>query len=136
MNMLSYKHLIIYSNIEVYIMAKNFCTEKEHSERVLRAKKNMPDENGIETAAKIFKALGEPTRLKIILALMEGELCVYHIVDICGGTQSGISHHLRILSDNKIVKARRDEQNIIYSIADDHIRKIIEMSEAHLSCKI
>ncbi len=110
--------------------------EREHELVVERAKENMPDAEAILTAANIFKVLGEPSRLKIILALMEGELCVYHIVEICGGNQSATSHQLRILKDNRVVKSRREGQNILYSIADDHIREIIKMSEAHLSCKI
>lgn len=117
-------------------MTNTRCIDEAHSERVESVKKSMPDPDGIETVAKIFKALGEPSRLKIMLALMDGELCVYHLVDICGGTQSGISHHLRLLSDNKIVKSRRSGQSILYSIADEHIKKILEMSEAHLYCEI
>lgn len=118
-------------------MQKEECVyESEHEETIQKAIKNMPDEGGISALAGIFKVLGEPSRLKIILALMEGELCVYHIVEACGGNQSAVSHQLRVLRDNRVIKSRRDGQNILYSIADDHIKSIIKMSESHLYCKI
>ncbi len=112
------------------------CVNKEHSKRVNEVKLKMPSAEGIESVANAFKIIGEPSRLKIILALMEGELCVYHIVEICGGTQSNVSHQLRILKDNKIIKSRKEGQNVLYSIADEHVMQIIKMSEEHLNCKM
>lgn len=110
--------------------------DEEHEAVVTKAKENMPDGDGIITVANIFKVMGEPSRLKIILALMEGELCVYHICEICGGTQSATSHQLRVLKDNRVIKSRREGQNVLYSIADEHIRSIIKACEEHLYCKI
>ncbi|MBR2341404.1 MAG: helix-turn-helix transcriptional regulator [Clostridia bacterium] len=83
----------------------------------------------------VFRMLGEPSRLRIVLALMKGESCVYHLVEACGGTQSGISHQLRVLKDNKIVKARRAGQNVFYSIADEHIFKMVEVGIEHVDCE-
>lgn len=108
--------------------------EKAHSEAVARAKENMPSEENIATMCAAFKVLGEPSRMRILLALMEGEMCVYHIAEAAGGNQSAVSHQLRILKDNKIVKSRREGKNILYSVADEHIAKMIEMSKMHLHC--
>ena len=125
-----------YIKKEGKIMTVSDCGhDSEHEARVRSAKENMPSEEGILTASNVFRVLGDPSRLKILLALMEGELCVYHIVEVCGGNQSAVSQQLRVLKDNRIVKSRREGQNILYSIADEHIRKIIQMSEEHLYCK-
>ena len=88
----------------------------------------------VEKISKIFHMLADAGRLKIVLALLKGDMCVYHLTEICGGTQSGVSHQLRVLKDNKIVKSKRLGKNVEYSIADEHIREIVEMGKAHLLC--
>lgn len=93
------------------------------------------DGESLQTLCDIFRMLGEPSRMKILMALMEGEACVYHIVKKCGGQQSAVSHQLRILKDNKIVKARRDGQNILYSFADGHVEELIKIGLTHVNCK-
>lgn len=86
-------------------------------------------------AGKIFSLLGEPNRMKIILALMEGELCVYHICEITGAKQSVTSQHLRKLKDSHIVKCRKDSNQVLYSLQDEHIATIIKTTLQHLNCK-
>lgn len=108
--------------------------EKEHSVTAQRAKERVLGEEEIERMSTVYRMLADSTRLKILLGLMEGEMCVYHLTDVCGGTQSGISHQLRVLRDNKIVKAKRLGQTVEYSIADGHIREMIELGIKHLSC--
>ena len=90
--------------------------------------------NGVEDASRIFAMLGEPNRMKIILALMEGELCVYHICEITGGKQSAVSQHLRKLKDNHIVKSRKEGTQVLYSICDEHIYTIVKMALEHCKC--
>ena len=109
--------------------------EKEHEERVLEAMASMPSEEVVLEMADIFRMLGEPSRLRIVLALTKGESCVYHLVEACGGTQSGVSHQLRVLKDNKIVKSRRAGQSVFYSIADEHILKMLAIGIEHVDCK-
>lgn len=109
--------------------------EKEHHLAAQAAKESMPDEESIERVCSAFKAISEPSRLKILLALRQGEMCVYHILEAAGGTQSGVSHQLRILRDNKIVKARRDGQNIVYSLADEHVLSVLELAFEHRNCR-
>lgn len=110
--------------------------EAEHVNCAYRAKENLPDDDAILRMAAIFKTIADPSRLKILLALRQGELCVFHLVDVVGGTQSAVSHQLRILRDNRIVKARRDGQNIVYSLADEHVVAVLELACAHMNCKI
>ena len=105
--------------------------EEEHELKARLAKELLPDDDKIAAIAAQFKAICEPSRLKILLALRQGELCVFHIVETVGGTQSAVSHQLRILRDNRIIRARRDGQNIVYSLADAHIVAFLEMALAH-----
>lgn len=109
--------------------------ESEHARIVTQAKENMPAEEEIERLSASFKAISEPSRLRILFALRHGEMCVYHIVETVGGTQSAVSHQLRILRANRMIKARRDGQNIVYSLADEHILAVLELACAHLNCK-
>ncbi|MCD8205656.1 MAG: metalloregulator ArsR/SmtB family transcription factor [Clostridia bacterium] len=106
-----------------------------HETRVKEAKANMLPEEDIATLAARFKAISEPSRLSILLALSYGELCVEHITEAVGGNQSAVSHQLKILKDNKIIKARRDGKNIYYSISDEHVVRMIELSKEHLGCE-
>lgn len=88
----------------------------------------------VEDVCSIFRILSDPTRMKIVLGLLGGDMCVNHLMEFCGGTQSAISHQLRILRDNKIVKAKRMGQSVEYSISDSHVREIVEMGVAHIKC--
>ncbi len=109
--------------------------ENEHLLRAKNAKENMPSERTVEELSRVFKAICEPSRLKILFALRQGDLCVYHIVDAVGGTQSAVSHQLRILRDARVIKVRREGQNALYSLADGHVVALLELSCAHLNCK-
>ena len=110
--------------------------EEEHGLSAELARANMPEDGAVERVAAQFKALGEPSRLKILFALRQGELCVQHLVEAVGSTQSAVSHQLRILKAHGIVKARREGQNVHYSLADGHVVALLELACAHLNCKI
>ena len=107
-----------------------------HEETVRRIKETAIGEVEIERMASVFQTLSDSGRLKIVLALLQGDLCVSNLMEVCGATQSAVSHQLRVLRDNKIVKAKRIGQSVEYSIADEHIREIVEMSVAHLHCEL
>ena len=108
--------------------------EQEHLLSVQKAREEILTVDKVEQVCRIFHLLSDPGRFKIVQALMQGELCVGHLVEICGGTPSGVSHQLRILRDNGVIKARRLGKNVEYSIADEHIRKIMEIGIMHLGC--
>lgn len=114
---------------------KNVCNEEElHRARIKSALAAMPDDDKIGEMSARFKAISEPSRLKILLALEGGELCVDHIVEAVGGNQSAVSHQLKTLKDNKIVKSRRAGKKILYSVSDGHVIAMIELSKEHLNC--
>ncbi len=108
--------------------------EDEHAMTASRAKQMLPSDEEVARVCAELKAISDPSRLKILLALRQGEMCVFHVVEAVGGTQSAVSHQLRILRDNRIVKARRDGQNIVYSLADAHVVALLELACAHLNC--
>ena len=99
-----------------------------------RAREGILSSLEVEKLCVMFRMLADPTRMKIVLGLMKGDMCVNQLMEVCDGTQSAVSHQLRVLRDNKIVKAKRMGQNIEYSIADEHVYQIVEMSVAHLAC--
>ncbi len=109
--------------------------EKEHEITAQRAREGIMNDADVENLCTVFRMLAEPTRMKIVLALMNGEMCVYHLTEVCDGTQSGVSHQLRVLRDNKIVKAKRLGKTIEYSIMDGHVREMVEMAIKHLACE-
>ena len=82
--------------------------------------------------AELFKVFGDTTRIKILYALLESELCVNDIAEQLNMTQSAISHQLRILKQSKLIKYRRDGKQMYYSLADDHVRMILDQGITHI----
>ena len=82
--------------------------------------------------ADLFKVFADSTRIRILFVLFESEVCVCDLAKVLNMTQSAVSHQLRILKQNKLVKARRDGKSIFYSLADDHVRTIISMGREHI----
>ena len=82
--------------------------------------------------AELFKVFGDSTRIKILYVLFESELCVCDIAQLLGMTQSAVSHQLRILKSNKLVKFRREGKTVFYSLDDDHVRSILSLGMEHL----
>lgn len=111
----------------------DICDDKCINEKkVIETVKTIPHRDDIIQMTDIFKALSDPTRLKIVLALLHQEHCVCDIAVICGQTDSAISHQLRLLRTLKILKNRRDGKIIYYSIDDDHVVALINMSLDHV----
>lgn len=106
-----------------------------HDMRGIRAKRAAEDDALIDEMSNLFKMLTEPSRLKIVSALLEGEMCVYHIVEAVDGKQSAVSHQLRILKDGKVIRAKRKGQNVVYAIADEHIAQLLAIGREHAACK-
>lgn len=92
----------------------------------------LPAQTDIRDMAEIFKALGDPSRLKIVLALRDREHCVCDIAVICGQSESAVSHQLRILRSLKIVKNRREGKIVYYSLDDDHVISLVMTSLDHV----
>ena len=92
----------------------------------------MPKDELIYDLAEFFKVFADSTRMKIIYALMEKELCVCDIATIVGTTQSAISHQLRVLKQSKLVKFRKEGKEVFYSLDDDHIVEIVKKGREHI----
>lgn len=92
----------------------------------------MPKDELIYDLAEFFKVFADSTRMKIIYALMEKELCVCDIAKIVGTTQSAISHQLRVLKQSKLVKFRKEGKEVYYSLDDDHIIEIAKKGREHI----
>lgn len=92
----------------------------------------MPKDELIYDLAEFFKVFADSTRMKIIYALMEKELCVCDIATIVGTTQSAISHQLRVLKQSKLVKFRKEGKEVYYSLDDDHIAEIVKKGREHI----
>ena len=103
-----------------------------NEETLKRIDEKMPPEEELQDLAEFFKVFGDGTRLKILYVLLSSEMCVYDIAAVLGMSQSAISHQLRILKQNKLVKSRREGKSVFYSLADDHVRTIIEMGREHI----
>ena len=92
----------------------------------------MPEKEIVDKIAELFKAFGDPTRVQILFLLLQRERCVGDIAEAVQISQSAISHQLRILKQMDLIKFRRDGKNILYSLADDHVRTILEMGLEHV----
>ena len=100
------------------------CECQEIHEDLLKiVNETMPDE---------FKVFADSTRIRILFVLFESEVCVCDLAKVLNMTQSAVSHQLRILKQNKLVKNRREGKSIFYSLADDHVRTIISMGREHI----
>lgn len=90
------------------------------------------NESTLYDLADLFKVFGDSTRLRILCVLMDREICVADLADSLEMTQSAISHQLRILKQNKLVKPRREGKLVYYSLDDDHVRSILETGREHI----
>ena len=109
------------------------CEETEvHEGAVEQVRSQLPQDEVLYDLAELFKIFGDSTRVKILYALLEAELCVCDIADLLGLTQSAISHQLRVLRSSKLVKFRRDGKTLYYSLADEHVCRIISQGMEHV----
>lgn len=103
-----------------------------HDDVVKAVKEKMPDEDELYDLAEIFKVFGDSTRIKILYVLFEQEMCVCDIAQLLNTTQSAISHQLKILKQSRLVKNRREGKAVFYSLADGHVRSIINQGLEHI----
>ena len=92
----------------------------------------MPDEDTLFDLAELFKIFGDSTRIKILFVLLDNEMSVNAIAEVLGMTQSAVSHQLRILKSNGLVKFTRDGKSLIYSLADAHVHYILAQGLDHI----
>ncbi|MGN0601127.1 MAG: ArsR/SmtB family transcription factor [Oscillospiraceae bacterium] len=105
---------------------------KMEREAMERLDEVMPPDEILYDLAELFKIFGDSTRIKILYALFESELCVGDIAELLGITHTAVSHQLRVLKTNKLVRFRKEGKNVFYSLSDEHVRSIIEMGMEHV----
>ncbi|MBQ8786215.1 MAG: helix-turn-helix transcriptional regulator [Oscillospiraceae bacterium] len=103
-----------------------------HTKVVEEVSKKLPDDEILYDVAELFKVFGDSTRVRIICALFEDEMCVCGIAEVLGMTQSAISHQLRVLKQARLVKYRREGKTVFYSLADTHIKTIFNQAFEHV----
>jgi DNA-binding transcriptional ArsR family regulator len=106
-----------------------------HGDIVNAVKNRMPDDQDIYDLSDFFKVLGDSTRMRIIWALDESEMCVCDIAVLLNMTKSAISHQLRALREANLVKFRKEGKTVYYSLKDDHVRDIYEIGMEHIKEK-
>lgn len=103
-----------------------------HQDIIDSVKDKMPEEETLYDLAELFKVFGDSTRVRILWALGESEMCVCDIAALLNMTQSAISHQLRILKQARLVKNRREGKVVYYSLDDDHVKEIFNQGLEHI----
>ncbi|EGC01415.1 metalloregulator ArsR/SmtB family transcription factor [Ruminococcus sp.] len=101
-------------------------------EDIDRIEKETPPDEQLYDLAELFKVFGDSTRIRILHALLEKEMCVGDLALLLGLTPTACSHQLRVLKNNKLVRFRRDGKIMFYSLADDHVRSILALGMEHI----
>lgn len=107
-------------------------TTEVHEELLQIVSEKMPAEEELYDLSELFKVFGDSTRIRILFVLFEAEVCVCDLAAALNMTQSAVSHQLRILKQNRLVKSRREGKSIFYSLADAHVRAIIDQGLEHI----
>lgn len=109
------------------------CDVREvHQDKVSEVTSKMPDEDELYDLAELFKVFGDSTRIRILFALFEEDICVCDLASALGMTQSAVSHQLKILRQARLVSARREGKQVIYFLTDEHVRTIIDKGREHI----
>lgn len=103
-----------------------------HYKQIDKVKKAEPNEEEIIEMADVFKLFSDSTRLRIICAILNNELCVCDLCELLKLTQSNVSHQLQLLRNSKLVKYRKEGKQVYYSLKDEHVEKIIRMALEHV----
>lgn len=103
-----------------------------HTDALERVGAGLPADEALYDLAELFKLFGDSTRIKILYALLESELCVCDIATLLRVSQSAVSHQLRLLKGAKLVKFRREGKTVFYSLADGHVERILSQGMEHI----
>ena len=109
------------------------CDEEQiHEDVINQVRRQLPPDELLYDLAELFKMFGDSTRVKILYALLKQELCVCDIAKLLDVTQSAVSHQLRVLKNGKLVRFRRDGKALYYSLADEHVVRILAQGMEHI----
>ena len=111
----------------------DFCeTSEVHEELLKTVRDTLPPEEELYDLAELFKVFGDSTRIRIPFVLFEAEVCVCDLAAALNMTVSAVSHQVKILKQNKLIKNRREGRSVFYSLADDHVRTIVSQGMEHI----
>ncbi|MGI5267984.1 ArsR/SmtB family transcription factor [Nonomuraea sp. CA-218870] len=102
------------------------------ADRVAAVRERMPDAEDLIDTADVFGLLSDPNRLRLLVALLDGELCVCDLAAVTGQSESAVSHALRLLRAHRIVAARRSGRMAYYRLEDPHVRMLLDLALAHI----
>lgn len=102
------------------------------ADRVVAVREAMPGEHEVVQLADVFGLLSDPGRLRLLVALLEGEMCVCDIAASCGQSESAVSHALRLLRAHRVVQVRRAGRMAYYKLADSHVRMLLDVALTHV----
>ncbi|MBQ6699936.1 MAG: winged helix-turn-helix transcriptional regulator [Oscillospiraceae bacterium] len=122
-------HMFIFNKKEWLFLAD---IHPEHAHIIEQTKSNMPPEDILEKTAEVFKVFGDKTRIRILAALSEGEMCVCCLCDLLEISQSAVSHQLAVLKAARLIKSRREGKQIYYSLDDAHVGAILCTGISHV----
>ena len=109
------------------------CREEQvHEDAVDQVRSLLPPDEKLYDLAELFKIFGDSTRVKILYALLGGELCVCDLSRLMDVSQSAVSHQLRVLKNSKLVRFRREGKTIFYALADQHVKDILSIGMEHV----
>lgn len=113
----------------------SFMTEHlhDHSEEIKKVAGHLPSDDELGRLGELFKVFGERSRIRILYALSESELCVFAISQLLEMEQSAVSHQLKVLKNARLVDSRRDGKTNVYFLADSHVRTIIDEGYEHIT---
>ena len=111
------------------------CCEENlvHVDALRGVKERMPEEETLYDLAELFKIFGDSTRVKILYALLQSELCVCDMAKLLEVSQSAVSHQLRVLKSSKLVRFRREGKTVYYALADEHVSRILSQGMEHIT---
>ena len=113
-------------------MEKEYLYQTSDPLRIEEAQKKMPDTSSIEQLADFYKVMGDTTRLKLLMALETGEFCASDLANVSQMTRSAVSHQLKTLKSNKLVKSRKEGKTVSYSLDDEHIHSVLKVALEHI----
>ncbi|ATW27593.1 ArsR/SmtB family transcription factor [Candidatus Formimonas warabiya] len=120
--------------VDKYGIEKCDCTVI-HEDIIASVQKKMPPEESLYDLAELFKVFGDTTRIRILWALAESDMCVCDIAALLSMTHSAISHQLRVLKQARLVKYRKEGKVVYYSLDDEHVKQIFDQGLTHINEK-
>jgi len=113
-------------------MLKDVCCVDIDDALFTTIRDDMPEDEVIYELADFFKVFGDSTRIKLLHVMLNAEMCVGNIAHLLDMSQSAVSHQLRVLKQNRLVKTRKDGKQVYYSLNDDHVKLIFDQGLAHI----